>query len=1094
MTLAPQAPGARSPGDGPAPLAWSPSSPCLESLVELLRLRSHEHPDRLGYSFLGADEAPRRKLTYGELDRQARAIGAHLSGIAAPGERVLLLLPHEPEYVAAFFGCLYADLVAVPAFPPSTRRVDGRISAIAEDADASVVLAAERTLAALAGNVERYPALRGRRWIAVETLLGADDAGSTPSPGGRSALAYLQYTSGSTSTPRGVMISHANVLHNLETIRQGLDGRPQTHAVSWAPLFHDLGLVGGMLTPLYLNIPLTTMSPMHFLEDPVRWLRVISALQASSSYAPNFAYDLCVQRTTPTERAALDLRAWSFAGVAAEPIRPATLERFAEAFAVAGFRSEAFWPAFGLAESTLAVTAGVLPGQKLARPFDRSGLERSEAIPAAPGDADAVRVLATSGRWARDGEVVIVDPESRLRLPLGRIGEIWCMSESVGQGYWNRREDSATLFQARLADSGDGPFLRTGDLGFVHDSELFVTGRLKDLIVIRGKNHYPHDLEHAAESSHPELRRTCVAAVGLEQDGAEQVVVIAEVRRRSWPEPQVLARIAEAVRTALAADHQIEPTIALVAPGSLPKTSSGKLQRSLIRDRWQAGGFSPLYTREQPGLQGALAAPAPVTRVADRAEDPLPALLDCVGRAVGSTMRGFSGDDRLFDLGLDSLGLVHLTLEVERQVGLSLRFAQLEDNPTLQELAVRLGGGRGDVAQAVDLRAEATLDAEIRPPACQARPARREQAILLTGATGFLGAYLLRELLDRTTADVSCLVRASDETAARERLRQALTRYGLWDERDAARIRPLPGDLSRPLLGLHPARFAALAASLDAIYHNGAWLNFVHSYLHLKPVNVDGTREILRLACQGRVKALHYVSTASVFCGVAYDGRLIDEAEPLDHPDGLDLGYVQSKWVAEQLVWEAARRGLPVSVYRPGWILGDSRTGHGSGEDLFGRLVQGCVQLGMAPRLDYLWRGAPVTYVSRAIVALATGHGATGRAFHPVGPRPVAWERLVTWISEAGYSLDLVPYDRWLAELHARADTRLLSLLPFLAERASDGAGTRPERYAERALAHLDDAATLAALPATVPSCPPLDRDLLHRFLDSYASRGLLSN
>jgi len=1080
-------------GAGPAQQAGSPSDPRVETLVDLLRLRASKHPDRLGYSFLGADEAPRHQLTYRELDRQARVIGAHLSCMAAPGERVLLLLPHEPEYVAAFFGCIYADLVAVPAFPPSVRRVDRRIAAITEDADASIVLATERTLALLVGNGERYPSLRGRRWIAIETLLEGDDEGWVPTPGRRSPLAYLQYTSGSTSTPRGVMIGHANVLHNLEMIRQGMDGRPQTHLVSWAPLFHDLGLVGGMLLPLYLDIPLTTMSPLHFLEDPGRWLRVISAVQATSSPAPNFAYDLCAQRTTPAERAALDLRSWNVACVAAEPIRPATLERFAEAFAVAGFRREAFWPAFGLAESTLAVTVGMLPGETLARAFDRAALEHAEAIPAAPGDVGVARMLATSGRLPRDGEVVIADPGAGVRLPSGRIGEIWCKSGSVGQGYWNRPVDSAALFQARLADSGDGPFLRTGDLGFVHNGELFVTGRLKDLIVIRGRNHYPQDFEHSAESSHPELRRTCVAAVGLEQDGAEQVVVIAEVRRRSWPDSQELARVAEAVRTALAADHQVEPTtIALVGPGSLPKTSSGKLQRSLIGETWRAGGFSPLYTWERPSSDVPLATPASAVRVVGRTDALLPALLDCVGRTVGSTVRGSSGDDRLFDLGLDSLRLVHLTLAVERQLGLSLRFAQLEDNPTLQELAARLGGAPEDAAQTVDLRVEAVLNAEIRPPEGQAPPAERPQTILLTGATGFLGAYLLRELLDRTTADVSCLVRAPDELTAGERLRQALTLYGLWDERDAASIRPLPGDLSRRLLGLSPDRFAALADGLDAIYHNGAWLNFVHSYHHLKPVNVDGTREILRLACRGRTKALHYVSTASVFYGPAYDGQLIDEAVPLDHPDGLDLGYVQSKWVAEQLVWQAAQRGLPVSVYRPAWILGDSRTGHASGEELFGRLVRGCVQLGLAPRLDYLWRGAPVDYVSRAIVALATSHGPAGRAFHPGSLHPVAWERVVAWIADAGYKIDLVPYDRWLAALQACDDNPLLPLLPFFAERESDGCKTRTERYAQRALAHLDGAATLAALPATVPACPPLDRDVLHQYLSSYAARGLL--
>ena len=447
----------------------------------------------------------------------------------------------------------------------------------------------------------------------------------------------------------------------------------------------------------------------------------------------------------------------------------------------------------------------------------------------------------------------------------------------------------------------------------------------------------------------------------------------------------------------------------------------------------------------------------------------------------------------LLDVGLDSLRLVQLKLDVEQQLGLSLQFSQLDDNPTIAELAARIGGASDDATPPVDLRAEAVLDPEIRPPRGQAPPAATPRTILLTGATGLLGAYLLRELLDRTTAQVFCLVRAPDELAARERLWRALTRYDLWHERDAARIEPLPGDLGRPLLGLGAERFAALAASVDAIYHNGAWLSFVHTYQQLESANVDGTREILRLACHGRAKAVHYVSTASVFYGPAYDGRSMSEAEAPECPDGLDVGYVQSKWVAEQLVWEAARRGVAVNVYRPGWIFGDSRTGRVNADDFFGRLVRGCVQLGAAPRLEYVWRGAPVDDVAWAIVALATDTGASGRAFHLSAPSGVSWEQLVGWIGEAGYRLDLLPYDDWLARLRASTDNVLLPLLPFFAERATGQQLTRVQGYAERDLAKLDGSATHRALCASLPVCRPLNQELVNQYLRSYTAAGRLT-
>jgi thioester reductase-like protein len=1069
---------------------------CVESLVDLLRLRATEQPDREAYSFLTSDESAPLHLTHRALDRHARAIGAHLSDITTPGDRVLLLLPTGPEYVAAFIGCLYADLIAVPAYPPSPWRADGQIAAMAVDADPMVVIAAGRTLELLAGSVEQYPTLRGRRWIAIEPLLDADDRGWEPAHTRRSSLAYLQYTSGSTSTPRGVMISHANVLNNLAMIRRGIADRPQTRGVSWAPLFHDLGLVGGMLTPLYNLFPMTMMSPLQFLEDPLRWLRAISAWRATASLAPNFGYDLCVQRSTPAERTALDLSSWNLAVTGAEPIRPATLEQFSAAFAEAGFRRDAFWPAFGLAESTVAVTIGVTPGQQLTRAFDRTALGRGEAIPRGADEADDVSVLATSGRWSHDCEVAIVDPDSGTRQPSGRIGEIWVKSGGVGEGYWNRPADTEATFQARLTGSNDGPFLRTGDLGFVHDDELFVTGRLKDVIVIRGRNHYPQDIEHSAEASHPELRCSCVAAFAVERGGDEQVVVVAEVKRRHWSEPGDLTGIAEAIWTAVAADHQVEPaTVALICPGSLAKTSSGKLRRRLIRETWLAGGFEVLYSWERPSELPVLRTDAPALRGEGPTNEVLPALLDCVERALGPGARAFSGDDRVLDLGLDSLRLVQLMLAVEERLGRSLPFARLAANPTLHDLALRLTGDPDGTGQHVDLWSEATLDAEIRPPAGSMPPVGGARKILLTGATGFLGAYLLRELLDRTEAQICCLVRADNEQAARFRLRQNLIDYGLWRDQDAPRIYLVLGDLGRPLLGLGEDRFAALASDVDVVYHNGAWLNFVHPYQGLKSVNVDGTREVLRLACQSRAKPVHYVSTAGVFYGAAYDGRSIGEAEPLDHPDGLELGYLQSKWVAEQLVWEAAQRGLAVSVYRPGWIFGDSRSGRANDEDFFGRLVRGCIQLGKAPRVGYRWHGAPVDDVARAIVTLATGLGPSdraGRAFHLSGPNAVPWERLVGWIVEAGYPVELVSYDRWLAKLRESDENVLLPLLAFLTERPPGERETRLERYAERDLAHLEGTATRAALPAGVPTCPPLDRDLLHRYLGSYAASGRL--
>ncbi|MEO6193501.1 MAG: fatty acyl-AMP ligase, partial [Thermoanaerobaculia bacterium] len=482
------------------------------TLVELLRMRAMSQPERRAYTFLLDGEREEVHLSYGELDRQARAIAARLQELGVEGERALLLYPPGLQYAAAFFGCLYAGVTAVPVYPPRPNRPDPRFLAILADARARVVL----TTSAILPNAERLlQADAPVAWLATD---GLDSKGAEEwrDPAVRpEQLAFLQYTSGSTSAPKGVMVSHGNLVHNERLIERAFGMTAESVVVGWLPLYHDMGLIGNLLQPLWAGCSCVLMSPVDFLQKPLRWLAAVSRYGGTVSGGPNFAYDLCARKIRPEDRAGLDLSRWAVAFNGAEPVRAETLDRFASAFAGCGFRREALFPCYGLAEATLFVAGAAVGEPPVVGRFNAPGLERHRAV----ADPDG-RPLVSSGRpalLAPGQEVAIVDPESGARLPEAAVGEIWVAGPSVAKGYWSRPEPPESTFQALTRD-GQGPFLRTGDLGFLVGGELFVAGRAKDLIIIRGRNHYPQDIEMTVEASHAALRPGCGAAFSVDEE------------------------------------------------------------------------------------------------------------------------------------------------------------------------------------------------------------------------------------------------------------------------------------------------------------------------------------------------------------------------------------------------------------------------------------------------------------------------------------------------------------------------------------------------------------------------------------------------
>ena len=684
-----------------------------ETIVDLLRQRSAYRPHDRAFTFLVDGEQDELNITYAELDRKARTLGAWLQASGMTGKRVLLLFPSGLDFIAAFLGCLYGGAIAVPAYPPRKNRSVERIEAIARDADASVALTTRDVLDRFDGLRAAAPSLGKILWK-VDAELESDwaDRWERPEIDGET-LAFLQYTSGSTGTPKGVMLSHANLLHNSLRIMQAFEITRSQSGVFWLPSFHDMGLIGGILVPLYGGKFNVLMSPVAFLQKPLRWLEAISKYRATISGGPNFAYELCVRKITPEQRRSLDLSSWSLAFNGAEPVRPETIDAFSEAFAPCGFRREAFFPCYGLAESTLMVTGGMKFEPPVIRTFDATSIETGSAV-VRTGFAPGTRRLVGSGRELDGQDVRIVDPHTNEALPPGMIGEIWVSGPSVAQGYWNRGDETQATFGAMLArpDAGSerqslktwqpnpGPYLRTGDLGFFDNGELFVTGRLKDLIIIRGRNHYPQDIEQTVETAGSLVRAGSVAAFSVDVEGRERVVVVAELERGKR-DSEEMTEAFDKIRRQLAIEHEIAlEGIVLVRPNSVPKTSSGKIQRHACKRQFLDGTLEVVEQQIswlQPGIAGSTVteAPRPATAAgrpgaeaprlarqrpvgeSARSGRPQRDLPESVVEAVFSQVRSIAKeragnlnlDSNIVELGLDSLERMEIVTGLEETYG-----------------------------------------------------------------------------------------------------------------------------------------------------------------------------------------------------------------------------------------------------------------------------------------------------------------------------------------------------------------------------------------------------------------------------------------
>lgn len=671
----------------------APFNPPLTNFLDILEYWTDKTPNNMAFSFTdgeGSDEG----VTYAQLSERAKAVAARLQDQGMQGERILLLYPPCLDFVIGFYGCMLAGAIAVPAYPPRRNRNADRIQSIADDAQSRLALTVSSVSQRMQNAVDGAMPLQNIKWLETDKV-DASGAKNWRRPEIRSdSLAVLQYTSGSTGSPKGVMLTHGNLTYNTQIICHGFRPGRNGRGFCWLPTYHDMGLVGSVLEPTFVGLQAVFMSPMSFLQRPLRWLECITRYRITMSGGPNFAYELCIDKVTDEDLKTLDLSSWEVAYNGAEPVRAETLKKFTKRFAQVGFRADSFYPCYGMAETTLIVTGA--EGRK--RPYYKwfHGEELDERrVQIVPEGDPAGRELVGCGVVLPGQEMAIVDPETRKRLPPDRIGEIWISSPTVGQGYWNKPEISQSTFRAKIEGEENKTFLKTGDLGFLLEGQMFVAGRIKDLIIIRGVNRYPQDIEQTVENCGDALKAGSSAAFAVDFLGRERLIIVAEVERhrgKDW------GATIQAIRRDVAQEHEVPPdAVILVRAGSIPKTSSGKIQRHACREGFLNSGLTEMarWSIWEEGSGVAVEIKSTFSGAESQLGNPNPVVVQIVMeqiRAVGrERAKSVNLDSNLVeDIGLDSLERMEVASALEGIFGGRIPEDTLQQVFTVREVALAI--------------------------------------------------------------------------------------------------------------------------------------------------------------------------------------------------------------------------------------------------------------------------------------------------------------------------------------------------------------------------------------------------------------------
>lgn len=1066
------------------------------TLIDLLCKKAKEQPDRTPMRFMDFDDAAGQWVmeshTIRELYHKALETAYMLKkkGLK-PQDRAVIFSMQDFGTVCAVYGCMMAGVVFTIIPPPLDEGKVERFIAVLKSCHPKALISnyalEQQSDVSITGRLIREAfsdAVRLKR-IYMDKLIPYRRT-DVIHHGTPDQLVYLQYTSGSTNAPKGVRITWKNLMKNLEQCLNCYDFNHGKLA-TWVPFFHNLGLVITICMIVYTSHSTAYyLQTLRFLENPKLWIRLIHDYDLNLTVGPGSAFDACTRIYDPQEAADYAMPQVTHFMNGSEFISARTVEQFTSMFRC---QENAMAPGYGLAEAVCLATFATQDYRTLK--LDYEAYQKNRAVPVE--DGEHCKEIVSVGAPVCDLTVVIGNPKTKKPYPDLRIGEIFIAGDSVADGYWGNIKDNAN-FHVKL-EGYDCDFYKTGDLGFLYQGHLYITGRIKEMLIVNGHNIYPSDLQVVLNRSVPALVGTAFGFFSCTGERKERIIAIVEARE-TMNFAQVTSQINAAVSKRFGFSFY---DVVFVPFNSVPRTDNRKLQMLKARKLYEEGQFTVLYSSHEAHASGTETI---LQKSLDRADE-LIDLADDIFLQVKSVfqkvlkLEQFNFNDSFLELGGDSLMGFELVAHMEQKFHIKLDLRELLRDSSVNGITRyihRILSGASGLGKSVNLKKECVLPEEIGITKDYPRTQEECRRILLTGATGFLGAQLIHAMFKYYPHDgleIYCLVRAVDKAAGMDRLIQNLQHYQCWDERYRRFLHPVCGDLSADHLGLSDETWEYLAAHIDVIYHNGAILNFVYPYEFLKNTNVKGTVETLRLACCGQPKYYHYVSSYSVYDTPDNRGKRVFEDDSLNTWRGFSLSYSETKWVSEKLVEIARTRGLAAVVYRPGDITG-AANGIWEMDDMVSRLLVSTVQMQAVPWANYKFHMTPVDYVAKALIYISRKPEAIGHAFNLINPKPQPLTSVISSIRACGFPVRHIPFMIWKNRIRkSDAHQNAMVLLECLFEAGNDSNPNILRHFVGRDPVY-DTKNTTLLLSHSGISCPPVNQHMIEAYLNYFEAKGYI--